>query len=136
MIKVRLLLLAERLEKIEALPKPERKRTFDLGTWVRTDSCGTAACAVGEATFIQRFRDLGLRFGKRVCGPTYKGSNDWDAVQRFFGIDYDQAMQLFTSRGCYQITGQEQPSNSTVREVITPGVVARKIRGFVETGAF
>lgn len=127
MIKVRLLLLAERLEKIEALPKPKRK--FDLSTWVRVDGeCGTAACAVGEATFIQRFRDLGLRYSKRTRGPTFKGSGDWAAVQRFFGIHFEQAMQLFTERGYSQITGH--------RDVITPGVVARKIRGFVETGAF
>jgi hypothetical protein len=133
MIKVRLLLLAERLEKIEALPKPKRKREFDLGTWVRVGGeCGTAACAVGEATFIQRFRDLGLRYSKLANGPTFKGSQDWEAVQRFFGIHYGQAVQLFTARGYSQITGQE----NCYGDVITPGVVARKIRGFVETGAF
>lgn len=120
MIKSRLLLLADHLEKIAAKDESDRKRVFNLNCWVRQDSCGTMACAVGEATFIQRFRDLGLRYSKRKMAPTFKGLQDWAAVEKFFGVSHDQATKLFTCTGYLY-------SNA-------PELVVTKIRKLVETG--
>ena len=127
MIKSRLLLLAERLEKIEALPKPKRTRDFNLNVWVRKNECGTAACAVGEATFIKRFRDLGLRYSKRLNYPTFKGQISWAAVSKFFGITHHQATSLFTASGFER--------RGIYGEGIKPGQVAESIRRLVRTGA-
>jgi hypothetical protein len=129
MIKSRLLLLAARLDKIEALPKPKRTREFNLSVWVRSGECGSAACAVGEATFIKRFRDLGLRFSKRLNYPTFKGRISWDAVSKFFGITHHQAISLFTSGG-FERRGVYATGTS-----IRPGQVADAIRKLVETGS-
>ncbi len=119
MIKSRLLLLAERLEKIQATPKKKRTREFDMKSWVHKNKCGTAACAVGEATFIKRFRDLGLRYSGRHAGPSFKGHLYWSAVQKFFGITAHEATRLFAAL----YTNHD------------PGDVAASIRGFVEIGA-
>lgn len=119
MIKCRLLLLAERLEKIEVTDGPDRTRFFSLSTWVSRDECGTSACAVGEATFIKRFKDLGLRMKKG--NVIFKGHGGWEAVCIFFGIGNDTANDLFTRDGY---------GTSEVR----PGQVADKIRRLVQNG--
>lgn len=139
MIKCRLNLLADRLEKIEATPLKKRKRFFDIGTWVRfgdvrTDGvCGTAACAVGEATFMQRFRDLGLRWSKRHHDPAFKGELGWYAVHKFFGLNNDEAEYLFTGTAYRSIV---DPDRRSIRpsSKVTPGLVAARIREFVKTG--
>lgn len=127
MIKSRLLLLADRLDKIDALPLPKRHREFNLSVWVRKDECGTAACAVGEATFIKRFRELGLRYSKRENSPAFKGLLNWPAVQKFFGITHHEATSLFTEGG-YERRG-------IFGSKLKPSTVATSIRKLVETGA-
>lgn len=117
MIKVRLRLLAERLEKIDATVKSKRVRTFDIRTWVRKNECNTVACAVGEATFMKRFRDLGLRWSPGAVSPAYKNYFGWLAVQKFFGLTLDQATWLFTVGGYGRSTGN-----------VGPGEVAARIR--------
>lgn len=131
MIKSRLLLLAERLEKIAKTPKAKRTRWFDLQAWVTKTDCGTAACACGEATFIRRFNQLGFKqnkdFGVQFGKNSKTRSFGWDAVQRFFRIEHEQAVSLFTERG-YARRGYSSPVS------IHPGTVADHIRRFVDTG--
>lgn len=125
MIKSRLLLLADRLDKIAATPVRKRTRIFDLSGWVRIQTCGTAACAVGEATFLKRFRLLGLKYSRRIHDIVYRGSYGWDAVQRFFGISNHEATRLFLST--------HYPTDGRGR--VKPQQVADRIRSLVETSS-
>lgn len=131
MIKSRLLLLAERLEKIAKTPKAKRTRWFDLQAWVTKTDCGTAACACGEATFIRRFNQLGFkqnnRFGVQFGKNSKTRSFGWDAVQRFFRIQHEQAVSLFTEGG-YVRRGYN------MQRRVNASMVADHIRQFVDTG--
>jgi hypothetical protein len=131
MFKVRLRLLAEHLEKIAATPPEKRKRMFGLEMWVYTYSCGTVACACGEATYIKRFQALGFRqhkdFGVQFVSKSKKTRKyGWDAVQSFFGINHDQAVTMFTTSG-FRKRGYDY---ATVADV------ARTLREFIETETF
>lgn len=124
MIKCRLLLLAERLDKIAA--RPPKTRTFEMGLWLRrVKGCNTAACAVGEATLMPAFRKLGLTVNRdnvtRCMQPVYRGRTSWPAVRRFFGIDADTSHSLFTS-------------SAYAFGEVTPRMVAARIRRYVKTG--
>jgi hypothetical protein len=128
MIKSRLLLLAERLEKIAA--KPPKNRKFDLRVWFRKPNtpsffdpyfCGTTCCAVGEATLIPRFKELGLKYKNRV-GPVFKRYEGFHAAEKFFGISNLEAIKLFTT--AFYLDGSETK----------PDDVASRIRAFVRTG--
>lgn len=79
-------------------------RGFDLTSWYRRRardnwkdhagrSCGTTACAFGEAAFIPEFRGLGLR--RRKGEIFYKGKNGEYAAAKFFGISESDADRLF-----------------------------------------
>ena len=89
--------LANHLEAIASQPKPER--AFDLAAWFGRDpyTCGTRACAVGEACFIPEFKKAGLSLTEDTpfVVPTYKDSDSWGAVCAFFGIKMLQAIRLF-----------------------------------------
>ena len=94
MNKERLLRLAR-----DILPNvPEEN--FDLGTW----KCGTSACAVGWAAADPQFNEEGFKLDKQSKGPLasfifmpwYEGLGGWSAVEKFFGIDFDQAQNLFS----------------------------------------
>jgi len=89
--------LADHLETVARQPKPER--VFDLASWFGRDpyTCGTRACAVGEACFIPEFKKAGLRLTEDTpfIVPTYKDSDNWDAVCAFFGIKLPTAIRLF-----------------------------------------
>lgn len=116
MIKRRLLLLADRLDRIAK--RPPKKRTFDLSMWFDNDDpCNTVCCAVGEATFIPEFRKLGLGLTPTSQEPSYKGEGSWRAVALFFDLDENQSHRLFMST--------QYPRNAT------PDMVAGRIREFV-----
>jgi hypothetical protein len=132
----RLLKLADFLDKLP----PER---FDIYDWVGSDfrgdvdlSCGTTACAIGWATTIPEFRQLGLSlniqancYSHRIIatpvldlggGITLHG---FDAAGHLFDITREDAYYLFD-------TGQV---DSLPRDA-TPADVANRIREFVKTG--
>ena len=74
------------------------EETFNLNHW----SCGTQACAIGHACSIPSFRKLGLRLSKGIPGqvhhtpfPVFKDANSWRAVNKFFGLTFDQSGHLF-----------------------------------------
>ena len=114
----RLIRLADLLE---SLPR-KRVRRFDLGSWCK---CGTAACAVGEATFDPWFRRRGLRLGPKNIYDfhelQYRKLKDVTACSAFFGIDNDDSQALF----CEWSYGSHP----------TPKTVAKRIRRFVEKRA-
>jgi hypothetical protein len=128
-----------RLERLaaflEALP-PER---FEFERWVGKDwggkedlSCGTTACALGWATTIPEFRELGLRLrlrsdGSGVVAMEYKNiEHGWDpahdAAEKVFGLDFWQAEHLFVPGS----SPGSLPRNATATQV------AAHIRAFVE----
>lgn len=99
----RLSALAQRLEKIHATPPEKRKRIFDMSTWIDYTSCGTAACAMGEACYIPLLKQAGLRttwnseMSMRIPvlirrGRKYYGEQ---AGRVLFGIDEHQSYELF-----------------------------------------
>lgn len=119
MIKRRLLILADRLEKIAA--KPPNNREFNLRFWLQRGlDCGSACCAVGEATFIPELRRLGLKAKTNprngIISPHYGKDCGWAAVQKFFGLGASQARHLFDMYS-YKL-----------EESIKPEVVAARIR--------
>lgn len=119
MIKRRLLILAEHLERI-AKRKP-KSRSFNLDKWFEKTPCGTAACAVGSACFIPEFKRLGLRL--RQVGsawyPVFKGDAGYTAAARFFGISWGAAETFFC------------PDSYKPDEQGNPLAVATRIREFV-----
>lgn len=115
----RLIRLADLLE---SLPR-KHVRKFDLHTWC---TCGTTACAVGEATFDPWFQRRGLKLGyKNSYGAyalLYRDYEDMLAAAVFFGTTVDEASRLFLP-GHYPY-GQRGPKT-----------VAKRIRRFVEKQA-
>ncbi len=93
----------ERLEQVvrvlEELPKEKK---FDLNHW---SICGTVACAVGWAASDVWFRRRGLGLekiwglfeGKTQYQPAFKGLDDWEAVEAFFGLGEREAEHLFSA---------------------------------------
>jgi hypothetical protein len=98
----RLITLARHLRTIAG--EPSTKRGFNLETWFNDinnraidfqgKTCGTTACAFGEATFIPEFKRLGLRLRDKIV-PTFKGKDGFDAAGKFFGISLYDAERLF-----------------------------------------
>lgn len=135
MNKRRLLTLAKYLET-EVVEKH-----FDLSSWRDnnptgdhlSEKCGYTACAVGHACEIPSFKQAGLKLG---FDPKYKDDGQltplfrsaskwfkaWEAVEKFFGIDFSTAAWLFTDD--YYLKGIKT----------TPKEVAERIRKFVQTG--
>jgi hypothetical protein len=75
---------------------------FKLDTWHNIsyedgDWCGTAACACGLLALSDEGKEAGFRIERngRMSFLSYKGDYDWDAVEQFFGISYDDAHFLF-----------------------------------------
>lgn len=84
---------------------------FRMNTWLegsptklRAHACGTAACALGWACMIPRFKKLGLRFKltTRNAGyPIYRSYRTLEASEKFFGLRQEEAALLFDFRnGC------------------------------------
>lgn len=100
----------ERLEQvIRVLEELPTGKKFSLRRWM---TCGTIGCAVGWAAMDPWFRRRGLRleihapcpkdrFGRSQYWPSYRGHHDFEAVSRFFGLDYLTSRELFDPR-CYQ----------------------------------
>lgn len=95
-------LLAEELEKNAANP---RGMKFDLSTWFgdkenmsMAPDCGTVGCAVGLACLMPEFKKEGLtvEFGTFAMCPRYRKQSGWDAVEAFFGLNYDDSEHLFS----------------------------------------
>lgn len=90
----RLALLAIKLR--EAIPD---LMSFDMQTWLSprfgTASCGYSACAIGYAGTLPAFRDEG--FDTTVTQhPTFGSTQDWGAVEEFFGLASKDASHLFS----------------------------------------
>jgi hypothetical protein len=145
----RLLTLADFLEKDERVPD-----RFGFASWVgigfRGDprlSCGTSACALGWATQIPEFQELGLilvpyksvrdsfeayiwfdpdHTREPMPGGYYQATAaSLDSAQRFFEIDGIQADWLFIPGGVEEEEIRPN-SNATAHEV------AAHIRRFVQ----
>ena len=128
----RLLKLADFLD---ALP-PKR---FHYNHWVGDDwggaadfSCGTTACALGWATTMPEFRELGLRMGRCGCTPNCKvpsvqlgNLSDLGAAQDLFGLENEEARFLFIpKRALDGIVGPDEDASALE--------VSAHIRRFVE----
>jgi len=126
----RLTKLAELLESL----KPGKH--FDMETWGEHNAdepphldkngkpgCGSVACALGWAACLPSFRKAGLKveyadgvYGNPVWVPTYKGFTGEIAGAEFFGIDWNEAYDLFV------------PDNMDQ----TPKQVARNVRKLIK----
>lgn len=111
---------------------------FDMGNWGNTcDSmraganltsrdfakCGTAACAIGHAGSIWRFRWAGFKIENdpfRGAVAKYKGHEDIEAIKAFFEIGYQTLLSLFV------------PSSYQGRPA--PVDVAKRIQAYVANG--
>lgn len=87
------------LKLVDFLETADLPGEFDMGSWSKEEEngrpkCGTAACAMGWATTIPSFRRAGLFLNE--CGdPEFKGYTESQAAARFFGIENEQALNLF-----------------------------------------
>jgi len=130
----RLLILANHLDTV-----PEAR--FDYDVYADVDvhespldkpECGTQGCALGHATTIPEFRDLGLVLTQWFPGACvhvevksesgkaigyFDRTIDIRAAEVFFGISHLDACYLF-------LPGKDEPRNN-------PSFVANKIRTFV-----
>lgn len=156
----RLLMLANFLEK------EVKEDRFNFNTWsssaglrdyineavtaksefipVPEGACGTTACALGWATTIPAFRDLGLRLFVNRWGEVWPGMVDdktddstWtniiNACNRLFGLTPDETNYLFTPG----IAGDDDLSEDLTNDDKPPSdamkvEVADHIRAFVK----
>lgn len=126
----RLLKLAEHLET--GVP---RKR-FNMNFWKREAGCGTVCCAMGHGVSVPSLRRAGLKFlftelwqdndddEERDYTVVCNGQEGLSAAEEVFGISFDQAEYLFMPMSYSAELDSFQP--------ITPKIVARRIRKFVE----
>jgi hypothetical protein len=131
MQRAKLLKLADHLESL-----PRKK--FNIGYWCKEDNrCGTVACAFGWCPII--FPRSGLKMYKEIGEIKYKNVNGthWgiNAAEEFFQINDKDARDIFLGTRykeyhSYNKNGFKRGSNA-----VTPKVVAKRIRNFVETGA-
>jgi len=137
MNKQRLLMLVNHLRN--NVPKDESR--FYMGTWAgRTAepfkfgdmlddaSCGTSGCAMGWATTIPHFKELGLF----LLGKTYRNASTAELVYqsqsgaRYHGFDAVHAfMDLTSEQADYLFDANQYPDLVTVSEV------ADRIENFV-----
>jgi len=103
--KEKLLLLATKLEADAANPKGMK---FDLANWFDAESimklekdmvrptpdCGTTGCAIGLAMITPEFLEEGFAAGMRRY-PDYNGDTGWEALESYFGVEYNDAIRLF-----------------------------------------
>jgi len=124
----RLLVLAAFLDELP----PER---FDYTKWVGRDwggaedlSCGTVACALGWATTIPEFRELGLRLklgANGSSGAVTLGDSEYAS----YGTSIAAAQELFCLTSL-QVNLLFVPSGRALYEKSTPKQVADLIRSF------
>lgn len=131
----RLLKLAGLLDKVPA-------HSFDLSTWVQSGQtrpegdelgdCGFAGCAVGWAAHAKLFPGFRLATGGR--SPTYRGADNWEAVNKVFGFGATDILGNETSYedAQYLFSDESYPSRSRWYYGKTrPKTVADRIRKFV-----
>lgn len=131
-----------RLEKLAAFLEVLPRNVFNISGWVQMPNpmvtatkvtgrtgilktnltpevakeCGFAACAVGWACTMPSNRRAGLTM--KDGQPNFDGSDNWDAVERFFDLGPREASHLFN--------GALYPSYS-----VAPKMVAKRIRAMV-----
>lgn len=95
----RLLKLADHLDKIYKTRKT-RKRKFDISSWFNRrvsrqgGTCGTSACALGEACLLPSFRKQGLRLDGEH--PYFDGNYNFRAGMVFFDLTELESSHLFS----------------------------------------
>lgn len=127
MNKEKLLKVAELLEQIP--PEGQYQgHGFHLDNWrtTRSHNCGTTACAVGHAIMagitehlVLKYKDDAAVYGLHGAGALAGVRNGFAAVEVEFGIDMDQALELFSS------------SRYAKADVDNPAAVAAKIREMI-----
>lgn len=129
-----LLDLADFLEKV-----PPREK-FSLRRWgndeneaLEKNECQSAACAMGWASIMPKFRALGLRSANEVLqntkdrAPMFNGVVGFEAIGAFFGIPEGQAMMLFEAMH-YPEEQQEYLGNGLKCKDVSPVTCASAIR--------
>lgn len=117
MLEDRLLHLADELDKSDT----REDFKFDFNGWRYENPyffCGTIGCAMGLATMLPEFQQLGLSFGS-YGSPKFNGKTSHDAIAAFFDITFAQSRCLF------------DPTYSGLGFKATAKQVAQHIRQFV-----
>lgn len=130
MQKLKLLKLADHLESL-----PRKK--FNIEYWCKEDShCGTVACAFGWCPVI--FPRSGLKMIKEHGEIQYTNKNGQfygaRAASEFFDIYYDDACSIFLGSKYPKFYKYDKNGYIFGGKVITPKMVAKRIRHFVKTG--
>lgn len=140
MKKERLLKVVERLRQVRVeQAKGKIAAEFNMSYWGKLVnpgtfknrknlSCVTAACAIGHCGTLFKAEGFKLVIGRddSTCVvPVYQNEEGYDAVAKFFGIDYSDAEYLF-SPGAYR---REESFSSQYNP--TPTEVAERIENFV-----
>lgn len=109
----------ERLRELYSMLWGVPKESLDLGSWrtikhkgatsrnflqkATQPGCGTTACAVGWACAYPPFQAQGLGFSDStpVTGRGSQVRSNWNSVQSFFEISFDDAFFIFSRHaGC------------------------------------
>jgi hypothetical protein len=101
-----------------------------MGNW----ACGTAACAVGWAAKDPVFNEQGFVLkGRRSIAPVFVldatpgayNPDNWDAVQLFFEIEFEDAWCLFGTNA-YPADAEPAPADviKRIRELLAREVTA------------
>ena len=115
----------DRLERMVALldkhiAQPEIN--FDLRSWVMTRTerklsnffrkteCNTAACAIGLALVSREFESEGLHTAYGIVEtitPAFEGATSFEAISKFFGLNWDDTQNFFSPLRYEVHTGKE-----------------------------
>lgn len=140
-----------RLQELQGLLYSIPEDHFDLGIWLEgkdgenlegkntqelLGTCGTSGCAVGWACTHKPFNLEGLEYRKTCSSwstghvPTYRGYEQLEAVQQFFGICEEIAEELFYQES-YPNRWSEDENGDDVWD-IKPKDVAERIQLVVD----
>lgn len=109
MNKQRLTVLTNHLIALDALPKLEQSREFNMGVYYVEKPCGTMCCALGEAGLLKEFNDEGFflqHYPSRATvhkipsyhfGARREVATGICAAEKFFDISNALAHHLFSS---------------------------------------
>lgn len=91
----------EALEKLGEVVDNIDPKTLNMDDWVSgVNECGTVACIIGHACMNDWFKEKGLRLedAPKVSHitPAFEDELGYSAIERFFGISFNNADRLFS----------------------------------------
>lgn len=124
----------ERLKHLQEVLSKVPEGALAMDKW--SNSCGTSACAVGWSCMDPNFKDQGLSLstvksiftGDNLLLPSFEGETGWDAVEKFFDLDFRVAELLFCEENYFNDSREVFVRCGELIPNITPEDVIKRIQ--------